>query len=108
MYALLKREQDADPRLTLTDVLDYDFQNKPAKLGSDLQRATGALVANAVYRERGIAGLRKLAQLRGDTSSLMRELGAQLKLGDPYSESLDSWWRAETKRMAGVPGKSGR
>jgi hypothetical protein len=108
MYALLKREQDADPRLTLTDVLDYDFQNKPAKLGSDLQRATGALFANAVYRERGIACLRKLAQLRGDTNSLMRELAAQLELGDPHSESLDSWWRADAKRMAGVPGKSGR
>lgn len=101
MYALLKREQDADLSLTMAGVLDYDFENKPAKLGSDLQRATGAMIANAVFRKRGIAGLRKFTQLRGDTKTLMRELAAQLDLRDADSTSLDAWWRTEAKRVSG-------
>lgn len=97
MYALLKREQDADPTLTIGGVLNYDFENRPAKLGSDLQRATGALIANAVFRKRGIDGLRKFTQLRGDTNTLMRELAAQLGIRDTDSTSLDAWWRTEAK-----------
>lgn len=100
MFALLRREQDADPRLTMAGVLDYDFENRPARLGSDLQRATGALVANAIFRKRGIAGLRKVTQLRGDTNTLMRELAAQLDLRNTDSASLDAWWRAEAKRIS--------
>lgn len=101
MYALLKREQDADSSLTLAGVLDYDFENRPAKLGSDLQRATGALIANAVFRKRGIGGLRKFTQLRGDTNTLLRELAAQLGFPNGDSKSLDAWWRAEATRVSG-------
>jgi hypothetical protein len=101
MLSLLARALDADPSLTMTGILDYDFENKPARFGSDLQRATGALVANAVFRKRGIAGLRKIAQLRGDTNTLLRELANQLELQNADSKSLDDWWRAETKRVIG-------
>ncbi|MDP1859267.1 MAG: hypothetical protein Q8K82_11370 [Gemmatimonadaceae bacterium] len=102
MYAFLKREQEADPTLTIAGVLNYDFEHRPAKLGSDLQRATGALVANAVFRTRGIAALRKFTQLRGDTDTLLRALAAQLELPATDSQSLDAWWREEAKRASSI------
>lgn len=99
MYAFLKQEQDADPSLTLAGVINYDFAARPAKLGSDLQRATGALIANAVFHKRGITALRKVAQLRGGTDTLLRELTTQLGLPNATSKSLDQWWRDEATRV---------
>jgi hypothetical protein len=101
MYAFLKHEQDADPTLTLAGVLNYDFAERPAKLGSDLQRATGALIANAVFRKNGITALRQFAQLRGDTDALLRELATQLGMPNADSKSLDEWWRNEVERVSG-------
>lgn len=100
MYALLRRYQEADPTLTLSSVLHNDFENGDAKRGSELLSATGALVANALYRRQGITGLRRFYQLKGDPDTLLRELATQLGLPATDDRSLDSWWRAEAARAS--------
>jgi hypothetical protein len=101
MYALLRRYQEADPTLTLSGVLQNTFENGDAKRGTDLLYATGALVANALYRRQGIAGVRRFYQLKGDTGILLRQLAIELGLPGTDSGSLESWWRAEATRASG-------
>ena len=59
-------------------------------------------VANAVFRTRGIAALRKFTQLRGDTDTLLRAFAAQLEPPATDSQSLDAWWRKEAKRASSI------
>jgi len=99
MYALLRRYEEAHPTITLSALLHNDFETD-AKLGTDLRYATGALVANALYRRQGIAGVRKFYQLKGDTDTLLRELAAQLGLPLVDAASLDNWWRTEAARAS--------
>lgn len=100
MYALLHNYLEAHPALTLSGLLNGGFENEGAKIGSDLRYATGALVANALYRRQGIRGLRRFYQLAGDTGTLLHKLATELGLSVTDKASLDSWWRAEAARAS--------
>ena len=100
MYALLRRYQEADPTLTLSGILHNTFESGDAKRGTDLLYSTGALVANALYRRQGIAGVRRFYLLKGDPDTLLRELAAQLGLPATDDRSFDRWWRTEAARAS--------
>lgn len=53
--------------------------------------ATGAMVADAVFRRGGLPALQRLLQIGGTTDQLLAALPGEL--GVP-AESLDQWWRA--------------
>ena len=53
--------------------------------------ATGAMVADAVFRRGGLPALQRLLQIGGTTDQLLVALPGEL--GVP-AESLDQWWRA--------------
>jgi hypothetical protein len=98
MYRLLRRYQEADPSLSLSSLVKNRFEIGDAQRGTDLLYASGALVANAVYRKQGIAGLRRLYQLKGDEDALLRAVALELGLSTTDFRSLDAWWRSEPAR----------
>jgi hypothetical protein len=100
MYALVRRYQEADSTLRLSALVRSDFQDSDTERASDLLYGTGALVANAIFRRQGIAGLRKVYQSRADGDTLLRELAAALGMSAVDNGSLDSWWRAEAARAS--------
>ncbi len=100
MYAVLRRYQEADSTLTLSGLMRNGFRDSDAVRGTDLLYATGALVANAVYRKQGIAGLRTFYQKKGDADTILRELATELGLPMTDDGALDRWWRAETARAS--------
>jgi len=100
MYALLHRYQEADPALTLSGVISNGYENGNAERGTDLLYSTGALVANALYQKQGIAGIRRLYQLKGDADTLILALARELGLPATDKGSLDKWWRTEAARAS--------
>lgn len=100
MYALLERIQQSDPTLTFTGLARSGFQLDEADRASNLLYATGALVANAIYRRDGIAGLRKVYQVQGDADTLLRAISAALGLSPTDTTALDTWWRSEAVRAS--------
>jgi hypothetical protein len=100
MYVLLHDYLETHPSLPFSGLLHIDSENVATKMGTDLRYAIGALVANALYRQQGIAGVRKCYQLKGDTDTLLRECGRQLGLPANSDRSIDGWWRAEAARAS--------
>jgi hypothetical protein len=100
MYALIRRYQEADSTLTLSSLVRSGFRDSDTERASDLLYGTGALVANAIYRRQGIAGLRRVYQLRADGDTLLRELATELGMSTVDNRSLDGWWRAEAARAS--------
>lgn len=100
MYALVRRYQEADSALTLSGLVRNGFGDNDTERASDLLYGTGALVANAVYQRQGIAGLRKVYQLRADADTLLRELATELGMPAADDRSIDRWWRAEAARAS--------
>ncbi len=100
MYALVRGYQEADSTLRLSALVRSGFQDSDAERASDLLYGTGALVANAIFRRQGIAGLRKVYQSRADGDTLLRELATALGMSALDNGSLDSWWRAEAARAS--------
>ncbi len=100
MYALLRRYQQSDSSLTLSSLIRSQFQAADADRASNLLYATGALIADSIYRRQGIAGLRNVYQLRGDPETLIRGISSALGFSSTDNRSLDLWWRTETARAS--------
>jgi hypothetical protein len=102
VYARLRQIQIARPALTFGQVLSRDIPDAAAEEMTDAYYATGALVVDAVYRRAGLTGLRALAQLNNDPSTLLAALPAQLGISTSDQTALDRWWRAQAARMSGT------
>ena len=103
VYAAVRRYQLADPKLTLSNLYRTGFEDSDPIRQSDLVYGTGALIANAVYQKRGIAGLGDLYQASGDAESMLRTIATALGLPANELGALDRWWRAEAARAASSP-----
>jgi hypothetical protein len=95
MYALLHRYQLADSTLTLSALIRGGFRLPDADRASNLLYATGALIADTIYRRQGIAGLRGVYQLKGDADTLIRGISVALGFSPTDPAALDRWWRSE-------------
>ena len=100
LYTHLHRYQSLQPALTVVDLLSGSSQAADARAWTDAHRATGALVADAIYRRDGLRGLRAFALLKGDPDSLVASLPGLLGLPDSDSAALDRWWRTEAVRAS--------
>lgn len=92
MYALLGRYQSTHPEVSMADVL-----NANAPGGEDATSAlyaTSGLIVDAIYRQSGIAGLRRFARVRGSPTDIVKALPDYISgaAGD-----IDRWWRDETE-----------
>jgi hypothetical protein len=101
MYELLHRYQQSDTTLKLSALMRNGFQTSDTERSSTLLYATGALVSNAIYNKQGIAGLRRIYQLKGEPETIMRGISAALGLSATDDRPLDTWWRTEAARAAG-------
>jgi len=99
MYALLRRYQESHPRLGLRELLRRQFEGEGGKEESEAVYATGALIANAVYRRQGISGVRALGALP-DSDAVLAALPARLGLPRADDRAIDRWWRAEAAALA--------
>ena len=100
MYTAVHRYQLEDSTLTLTGLFRKGFNDREALRASDLLYGTGALIAKAVYRRHGIAGVRSLYQTSGDGDTLLRAIELALDLPANDNGALDRWWRAEAAMAA--------
>jgi len=100
MYSLLRRYQQEDSTLSFTRLVRNGFNIADADRAANLLYGSGALIAQAVYRVRGIAGLRRIYQVRGDPNNLLRELATELGIAN-NDGALDSWWRTEAASVSG-------
>ena len=100
VYAAVRRYQLADSTLRLSALYRSGFEDSDPLRQSDLVYGTGALIANAVYQKRGIAGLRDLYQASGDAESMLRAISTALGLDAHDPGALDRWWRAEAAKAA--------
>lgn len=103
VYAAVRGYQLADPKLSLTKLYRTGFEDSDPLRQSDLVYGSGALIANAVYQKRGIAGLRDLYQAGGDAESILRAISTALGLPPNDPGALDRWWRDEAARAATLP-----
>ena len=92
MYSLLAQYQSTHPDVSMAQVLRAE-----APGGGDATNAlyaTSGLIIDAIYRESGIPGLRRFAQVRGSPDDIIRALPEYISgaAGD-----IDRWWRNETK-----------
>lgn len=101
-YALLYQFQADHPAATLAQVLKDDVPDASARERTEAFYATAAVIVDSVYRLAGMAGLRALAQLKGDPNLLFAALPAQLGLNGSDQGALDLWWRTQTARLSGV------
>ena len=99
MFALLRSYQLADSTLSFPTLVRQGFNVSDADRGTNLLYATGALIVDALYRRNGIAGVRRIYQLRTDPNALLRSISIELGV-PPDDASLDRWWRAETARAS--------
>ncbi|HTD82575.1 MAG TPA: hypothetical protein VK648_02160 [Gemmatimonadaceae bacterium] len=100
MYALLHSYQQPDSTLTFTGLVRNNFNVPDADRSTNLLYGTGALMVNAVYRKAGIAGVRRIYQLRAAPNDLLHALARELGIADDDA-TLNAWWRAEAARAAG-------
>jgi hypothetical protein len=106
MFALLHGYQQSDSKLTLSGLIRSGFQDDDADRGSNLLYATGALIADTIYRQRGIGALRTAYQLRGDPDTMIRGISEALGLSPTDGGALDAWWRTEAARASSTPRQS--
>ena len=102
VYTRLRQIQIARPALTFGQVLSRDIPDAAAEEMTDAYYATGALVVDAVYRRAGLSGLRALAQLNNDPSTLLAALPAQLGISTSDQTALNRWWRDQAARLSGT------
>lgn len=100
MYTLLRSYQQSDSTLTLSGLIRSRFEVADADRATNLLYATGALIADSIYRRRGIAGLRGVYQLRGDPDTLIHGISSALGFSPTDNRSLDTWWRTEAARAS--------
>jgi hypothetical protein len=100
MYELLHSYQQTDSTLTLSGLIRSRFQLTDADRASNVLYATGALIADTIYRKKGIAALRSLYQLKGDSDTLIRGISSALGFSPSDNNALDTWWRTEAARAS--------
>ena len=100
LYAQLRQYQELNPTLTIADLLRGGSHDVDARAWTDAHRATGALVAETIYRKEGIRGLRAFALLKRDPDTLVASLRALLGLAASDPAALDRWWRNEAARAS--------
>ena len=100
MYRLLRSYQQSDSTLTLSGLIRSQFQVADADRATNLLYATGALIADTIYRRQGIRGLRSVYELKGDPDTLIRGIASALGLSPTDTQSLDNWWRIEAGRAS--------
>lgn len=96
MYGLLAQYQATHPTVSLVQVLNGD-----APGGEDATAAlyaTSGLIVDSVFRESGIAGLRRFAQVRGSPDDIVKLLPEFIH---GTGGNVDRWWRSETQRALG-------
>lgn len=98
MYRLLRSYQQSDSTLALSGLIRSQFQVSDADHASNLLYATGALIADTIYRKQGISGLRSVYEMKGDPDTLIRGISSALGFSPTDTKSLDAWWRTETVR----------
>lgn len=91
MYSLLAQYQSTHPEVAMAEVLSGD-----APGGEDATTAlyaTSGLIVDSIYRQSGIAGLRRFARVRGSPNDIIKLLPDYISgtAGD-----IDRWWRSET------------
>jgi len=99
MFALLRSYQQADSTLSFPALVRQGFDVPDADRGTNLLYATGALIVDAVQRKNGVAGVRRIYQLRTNPNALLRSISIELGV-PPDDASLDRWWRAEAARAS--------
>jgi len=99
MFALLRSYQQADSTLSFPALVRQGFNVPDADRGTNLLYATGALIVDAVYRKNGIAGVRRIYQLRTDPNAMLRSISIELGV-PPDDAALDRWWRTEAARAS--------
>jgi hypothetical protein len=57
--------------------------------------ATSGLIVDCVYRNSGIAGLRRFAQVRGSPDDIVKVLPEYI---GGIGGNIDGWWRSETQK----------
>jgi hypothetical protein len=102
MYALLRDYQRADSSLALSRLIRTNFKDADADRSTNLLYATGALIADSIYRKGGISALRNIYQSKGDADALIGAISAALGFSPRDDRSLDSWWRTEAQRATGA------
>jgi hypothetical protein len=100
MYRLLRNYQQSDSTLTLSGLIRSHFQVADDDRATNLLYATGALIADSIYRRQGIRGVRSIYELKGDQDTLIRGIASALGFSPTDSRSLDSWWRTEAARAS--------
>jgi hypothetical protein len=100
MYRLLRSYQQSDSTLALSSLIRSRFQVADDDRASNLLYATGALIADTIYRRQGIRGLRSIYELKGDQDALIRGIASALGFSPTDNRSLDNWWRTEAGRAS--------
>ena len=92
MVGVLRRYQLDHPTVRLKDLLreDYSPQFGTAKAQTDALKATGAMFVDAVYRERGTAGLVALNKVARGEDATLEAMRQELPR---YASDLNQWWR---------------
>mgnify|MGYP000126633694 CR=1 FL=1 len=96
LYGLLAQYQATHPTVSLVQMLNGD-----APGGEDATAAlyaTSGLIVDSVFRESGIAGLRRFAQVRGSPDDIVKVLPEHIH---GTGGNVDRWWRSETQRALG-------
>ncbi|MGH7615144.1 MAG: hypothetical protein ACREMW_14030 [Gemmatimonadales bacterium] len=99
MYSLLAQYQSTYPEVSMAEVLRGD-----APGGEDATTAlyaTSGLIIDAIYRQSGIRGLRRFAQVRGSPDDIIRTLPEYIT---GATGNIDRWWRDETKHLLSAHG----
>lgn len=92
MYSLLAQYQSTHPEVSMAKVLRAEAPGGEG--ATSALYATSGLIVDAIYRQSGIAGLRRFAGVRGSPDDIIKTLPEYISgaAGD-----IDRWWRAETK-----------
>jgi hypothetical protein len=98
LYGALAEYQRTYPSVTLAALIRGEVEiAHDAEATSDATYASGALIADAVFRRSGVPGLQTLADAPSDANALLRALSDALGL-KAYPGDLERWWRTPARR----------
>ncbi|MBX6363714.1 MAG: hypothetical protein IRZ00_07595 [Gemmatimonadetes bacterium] len=90
MWGVLAAFQRAHPDVKLRALLDGDVGGAWGPAENDALYATDALIVEAIYRDAGVAGLRRLTRVPAGTDAILDALRRALPA---EANDLDRWWR---------------
>jgi hypothetical protein len=91
MYSFLHEYQRAHPEVTMERLFDGDPPGGHA--GVVALYATRGLIVDTIYRQSGIDGLRRFAQVAGSPIDIIKILPTYI---NGIGGDVNRWWRAET------------